>query len=254
MSFTNQNIDESSIDYLNTVYYPIDYTYGKDYNFINYHIEDINENTLSNTMSNTLSNTSYIDNIYYKFNFIMLFLIYAIVIHSINKLYKINSFYYTGNISNRQYYPFYINVIQKTYKHAELVLDYLEDKPLQELIRTYIDNNQLSFINLRNYYYTTQNLYNKKLFHYGGDLNNNKQLIKLVRYTTSIGELNYIIWLIESGLLLFFIRKRTLLENRKNTSLLSRIKYYFGSFINNINDFHNRLLIYLEEQHDMFLD
>lgn len=240
MSFTHPVLDNQNIFNLNRYTHTIDYT-----------IEDY-DNEINTQINNQIYDSFQNLNIFFlKFNAIMLFLlIHIFVIKIIFSLHKINSSYYIGNLSNREYYPFYINIIQKTNDHKELVLKYLEDESLQNLIRNSINNNSLSFINLKNYFYTRQKEFDEKLFHYGNY--NHIKMLNVDNFTTSIGELNYIIWLIESGLLIFFIRRRTLLENKQNISFLSEIKNYLYKFMDSIGTFHNNLILYFENEQNLY--
>jgi hypothetical protein len=192
-----------------------------------------------------------LNEIFYKLNAVMIFsTLYILAINTVYNLHMINKSYYTGNLSFRHYYQFYVNIFQKANEHKELVVRYLNDTSLQDLIRTNIEEDSLSFINLQSYYYARQKLFHKKLFHFG-----NKKyasVIDIDGYKTSIGELNYIIWLIESGLFTFFTKKRTLLENKKNNENYNYLKNNF--FYKNIgqpvlsflSDSYNGMYLYFE--------
>lgn len=254
MTHTKILLNYQDMNYLNNPY--DDYEIYNNYKILNTYTNmynDCNNDFNSEYNAEIYTEIEKLNSFLYNLNTVAIFLIlYSLSFYSVYYLHKIDKSFYIGNTSFRQYYPFYINIFQKVNEHKEFVVTYLKDKSLQDLIKINIDQDSLRFINLRSYYYARQNYFHKKLFHYGD--NNYIRVIDIDGYKTSIGELNYIIWLIESGLYTFFTKKRTLLENKqKNIGynyLFKKfiVKDIFYPILSFFNDSYNGMYMYFQNK------
>ena len=209
------------------------YYYNNNMNYYNFRYDNFE---LDNDVYEKLLST---EKEYYNFgyNIFMIyiyFIMYVYVFIIIDYLNEKNTINKIGNLTVREFYPFLIRLKQKCYEekyHDKLIL-YFSNKKLRIYLRNLCENNYYTNknINIKHYYDSIQNMYSNKLFNYRSL--NEKKTVRIrsdkldKTFKISIGELNYLIWTIDTKLFNYAY-------NSYNES------FYVNYFINNTENTQN---------------
>lgn len=224
---------------------------------------DFNLNTYNLELDNDMYDIIiHHENEYYEYNkqilmLYLFFIMYFIVFNCINYLNEENKSFKIGNISVREYYPLLINLRQKANhsKYKDKIFLYLSRKNLRVHLRKLINNKFMKNVNVNDYYISIQNIFSEYLFHYG-----NKEHKKIIilhnenknkNYRISVGELNYLIWTIDTKLYdygyttynNFYFLYENYENHQKNNNKIyeftNKITYYLENLGNNVNRIFN---------------
>ena len=244
-------------------------------NYYDYYYNNNNEiyNEVYDNILNIQEN--YNDFRYNIFMMYIYFVMYVYVFIIIDYLNEQNTINQIGNLSVREYYPLLIGLRQKCYEtkyHDKLIL-YFSNKKLRIYLKNLCDNNYYNNqkVDIKYYYNSVQNIYSEKLFHYG--LLNEKKIISIISdkldkiFKISVGELNYLIWTIDSKLFDYAYSScndSNYVNDVPNKRNINTFKSYFGfniySLLNKCknyikkktNELYHGIELYYEYHEDIF--
>lgn len=276
MYFPDQQdfIEENNI--LNNIFN--NYYYNNNMNYYNFKYDnfELDNDVYEKLLSGEQEYYNFGCDIFMIYIYFMMYVYVFIIIYYLNEKNTINKI---GNLTVREFYPFLIILKQKCYEekyHDKLIL-YFSNKKLRIYLRNLCDNNNYTNkkVNIKHHYDSIQNMYSNKLFNYG-TLNEKKTVIirsdKLDKtYKISIGELNYLIWTIDTKLFnyaysslydSFFVNYYV--NNDPNERNIDKLKSYFGiniySLLNKCknfivkktNELYYGIELYYEYHEDIF--